>query len=290
VIIDLIKNKIVCDRFLSLVHQALKLGYIDPKTLQQQQQGSVLSPLFANIVLHELDKFLVEKIIPESTKGLRRITNPEYNAIAYARDPKNSKSSIEEKLEALRLMRNIPGMDMLRRDPNYRRSMYIRYLGDFVYLFEGPKKEAFKLKKLIKDFLKDRIGLYLNTENIVLSHINDGFHFLGAQVKTQKTLDFRMKTRSSASQGLPINMRANVRARVRVNVRARVNIIVLLTQKLIKEGFARKNYLGKTLARAMTKFVNLDYTTILKIYISKIHGLLNNSSFTGNRSEIKNLL
>jgi group II intron reverse transcriptase/maturase len=284
VIMDLIKRKVVCDRFLSLVSQALKVGFMDPKTRTAisnigTPQGSVLSPLLANIVLHELDEFLVETTMPENTKGLIRRTNSEYNAIAYARDPKNYKSTVEEKMEVLKLMRNKSRMDVM--DPNYRRSLYIRYADDFVYLFEGPKKEALKIREVIKDFLQNRLGLELNTEKTVVSHINEGFHFLEAQIKTLKNVDFRMKTRTTS--GISITMRANVRARVNMPT-------LLLIQKLIKAGFAHKNHLGETLAKPMTKMVNLDHATIIQIYNSKIHGLLNYYSLTGNRFQTQNLI
>lgn len=282
---DLIKNKIVCDRFLSLVYQALKVGFLDPKTKRVTvskigtPQGSVLSPLLANIVLHELDKYIIETIIPENTKGKRRRTNPEDNAFAYVRDPKNSKSTIEERLEALKIMRNTPRMDV--SDPNFRRSMYIRYADDFVYLFEGPKKEASDIKEKLIFFLQDRIGLELNTGKTIVSHMNEGLYFLGAHIKTLKNVDFRMKTRTV--KGTPITMRANVRARVNMPTK-------LLIEKLIKGGFAHRNQLGKVLAKPMTNMVNLDHATIIQFYNSKIHGMLNYYSFAGNRIEIQNLI
>jgi hypothetical protein len=290
---DLIKNKIVCDRFLSLVNQALKVGFVDPKTKRTTvskigtPQGSVLSPLLANIVLHELDKYIIETIIPENTKGKRRRTNPEYNAIAYVRDPKNAshKYTIEERLEALKIMINTPRMDV--SDPYFIRSMYIRYAYDFVYLFEGPKKKASNIKENLKNFLRERIGLELNTEKTIVSHMNEGFYFLGAHIKTLKNVDYRMKTRTV--KGTPNTMRANVRARVNMPTK-------LLIEKLIKGGFAHRNQIGKVLAKPMTKMVNLDHATIIQFYNSKIHGMLNYYSFKsprggyGNRIDTQNLI
>lgn len=281
---NLLKKKISCDRFLSLISQALKVGYIDPYTQRIQisktgtPQGNVISPLLANIVLHELDKYLTDKLIPENTKGKRRRTNPEYNAIAYARDPKNSKSTIEEKLEALKLMRKTPRMDT--RDPNYRRSMYVRYGDDFVYLFEGPKIEAMIIRDRIKEFLTENTGLELNVEKTVVTHINEGFQFLGAHISTTKNVDFRMKTRTT--NGTPITMRANVRARVNMPTK-------VLIEKLIKAGFARRNNMNKITAKPLTKVVNLDHTTIIQFYNYKIQGLLNYYSFAGNRIEAQNI-
>jgi len=282
---NILKKNIVCDRFLALINKALKVGYIDPNSKRSHisktgtPQASVLSPLLANIVLHELDKYLVEKLMPENTRGARRRTNSEYNAVAYARDPKNLKSTVEEKIVALQLMRKITRMDT--RDPNYRRSMYIRYADDFVYLFEGPKEEAIVIRDRIKQFLIENTGLELNVEKTVISHLNEGFYFLGALIKTSKNVDFRMKTRTA--NGTFITMRANVRARVNMPTK---NLI----EKLIKAGFVRRNQLNQVLAKPLTKLVNLDHATIIQFYNSKILGLLNYYSFAANRIETQNLI
>ena len=282
---NLITKEIKCDRTLSLIRQALSVGYLEPKTKQITKskfgtpQGSILSPLFANIVLHELDKYLYEVVIPQFHKGRRRRTNPAYNAIAYIRNTKNPIASELEKAEALVNMRKVPRMDL--QDPNYRRSMYIRYADDFVYLLEGPKVEAMTIKEMVKTFLKDNTGLELNDEKTIISNIREGFHFLGAYIKTSKHVDFRMKTRTV--KGTPITMRANVRANVNMPTK-------LLIEKLIKSGFARRNNLGQLLASPKTDLINLDHSTIIQFYNSKIYGLLNYYIFARNRIETQNLI
>jgi len=154
---NLLTKEIKCDKFLTIVRKTLSLGYLDPtngKIVTSDlgtPQGSVLNPLLANIVLHELDKYIFDHIVPNFHRGNRRRTNPVYNKIIYARDPKNPKTSELEKKQALKLIRNIPRNDPL--DPSYRRSMYIRYADDFVFLFEGPKNEALIIKEQIKKFL-----------------------------------------------------------------------------------------------------------------------------------------
>ena len=85
---EILKRRVKCERTLTLVHKALKVGYIDPDTKQLVRskigtpQGSVLSPLLANIVLHELDEYLANELMPKYNRGKRRRTNPEYNAVA----------------------------------------------------------------------------------------------------------------------------------------------------------------------------------------------------------------
>lgn len=176
-------------------------------------------------------------------------------------------------------MMTLPRMDT--RDPDFRRSMYIRYADDFVFLFEGPIKEAHVIKEKIKYFLSDVIGLELHDEKTIISHIDKGFHFLGANVRNLKRVDFRMKTRTV--KGSPITMRANVRARVNMPTK-------IMIDKLIKSGFARTSGTGQLLVKPQTKLVNLDHTTIIQFYNSKIHGILNYYSFAANRIEAQNLI
>lgn len=282
VIMNIVSKDIACDRFLSLIRQALKVGYIEPKTGRVMMskigtpQGSVLSPLLANIVLHELDLYLTKEL-QENNKGRRRRTNPEYNKIAYTRHPLN-KSTIEDKAIALERLRISPRMDT--KEPGYRRSMYIRYADDFVILFLGPKSEALNIRDKVKDFLHNNVGLDLNMEKTIVSHMNEGFNFLGAYIKTLKNVDFRMKTKTTNGT---VTMRANVRARVNMPTE---NLIA----KFNKAGFVRNDAYGKVVAKAMTSMVNLDHATIIQFFNSKINGLVNYYTFAANRIETQNLI
>ena len=88
---NLLHKEIKCVRTLELIQKALVVGYMDPKTKRKiisdvgTPQGSVLSPLLANVVLHELDKFITEVLIPQYNRGKRRRTNPEYNKHVHIR-------------------------------------------------------------------------------------------------------------------------------------------------------------------------------------------------------------
>lgn len=285
VIMDLLRRKIVCDKTLTLIHKALKVGYVDPNTKQIVKsdvgtpQGSILSPLLANVVLHELDDFVIHSVIAGYHRGKRRKTNPAYNAIAYARDPKNPCTSEDARKDALAKMRLTPRMDT--RDPNYRRAMYIRYADDFVLLVEGPKTEALEIKERLKNFLKSNTGLELHDEKTLVTHIGEGFHFLGAHIKSLRHVDFRMKTRTV--KGTRISMRANTRASVNMPT----SIII---EKMIKAGIARRNYKKALLANPITNLVNMDHATILQFYNSKVHGIINYYSFARNRVKILNLI
>ena len=270
---ELLRKHIVCERTLELVRKALVVGYLNPKTKRITRtkvgtpQGSVLSPLLANIVLHELDKYLTNVTIPKNSRGKRRRTNPIYNALAHIRHTKKT-STPAERLDALKQMILTPRMDT--KDPNYRRSMYIRYADDFVYLFEGPIAEARVIKEEIKSALFKLTGLELNDEKTLITHLNSGFHFLGAYVKGLKPVNFMMKT--TTTRGSTIRMRASTRARVNMPT-------ARLIEKLVLNGFAKRNHRGIIVARPITRMVNLDHSTIIHYY-----------TFAANRVETQNLI
>lgn len=175
-------------------------------------------------------------------------------------------------------MWEIPRMDP--QDPNYRRSMYIRYADDFVFLLEGPKSEALEIQNIIKKVLEERTGLELNDEKTLITHVSEGFNFLGAHIKVPKHSGFRMST--TTSKGTRITMRANVRARINAPIKT-------LIEKLIKAGLARRDNRNKILSKAVTALVNLDHATILQFYNSKISGLVNYYSLASNRVRLKDI-
>jgi group II intron reverse transcriptase/maturase len=285
VIIDLLKKDIKCDKLLAVILKSLKGGYQDPdtkgrivKTEIGTPQGSVVSPLLANIVLHELDKYVMEEIVATNTVGRRRRTNPVYNKIAVIRDPRKKYSyeaTPQERKDALDLMRRVPRMDPY--DPNYRRAMYVRYADDFVVLFEGPKAEAEIIKQKIGSFLAHNTGLELNDAKTVITNVKEGFKFLGATIVKPQETGSRSKHRSLS--GAHITMRANVRARVNAPMKK-------LIEDLIKVGFAGRDSRQAVVAKPMTSMVNQDHATLLQFYNSKINGILNYYSFAANRSKL----
>lgn len=292
------KKVIVCDRTLSVIKQALTVGFIKNKSKHitnssiGTSQGSVLSPLLANIVLHELDVYLEESVIPDNTKGKRIRANPECNALSNIRYFRKSATQEEKNLALKKMLTLRPpprgggryaprGEGMDNRDPYLKRSMYLRYGDDFVFLFEGPIDEAQVIKKKIQNFLLDKVGLELNDEKTVITHINKGFHFLGAHVKNLRHVNYGVKTKTI--KGTPITLRANVRARINMPTE-------IMIEKLIKNKFAHRNVRGLLLTNPQTNLVNLDHATIVQFYNSKIHGILNYYSFAANRIEIQNII
>ncbi len=80
VMIGTLAEKIHDNRFLRLLRNMLKAGYLEDwkwhPTLSGVPQGSVVSPVLSNIYLHRLDEFVETVLIPEYTKGASRRRNP----------------------------------------------------------------------------------------------------------------------------------------------------------------------------------------------------------------------
>lgn len=118
-----ILNKYISDeRFLTIIRKSLKVGYIDSITKKLVNgkigtpQGSIISPILCNIVLHELDTYMMDVIVPEFTKGRIRATNPVYNKLIALRSNRLGVIDSPESKKALDLMRLTPRYD--HYDPN----------------------------------------------------------------------------------------------------------------------------------------------------------------------------
>ena len=91
--------------------------------------GGVLSPLLANVYLHELDKFVEHELIPAFTAGdKRRKTNPAYNRLEW-QWMKARAAGDRKRARVLDVQRKkLPFKDP--QDPTYRRLRYVRYADD----------------------------------------------------------------------------------------------------------------------------------------------------------------
>ena len=73
IMVQILSEKIHDNRFLRLMRNMLKAGYLEDwrwnATLSGVPQGGVVSPVMSNIYLHKLDNFVETVLIPEYTRG-----------------------------------------------------------------------------------------------------------------------------------------------------------------------------------------------------------------------------
>ena len=178
-------EKIRDNRFLRLVGQMLRAGYLEDwvwnATLSGAPQGGVVSPILSNIYLDRLDKFVETVLLSEYTRGVRRSLNPAHkratNGIWRAR-----KRGDRAAVRALRKQqRTLPALDP--RDPGYRRLRYVRYADDILLGFAGPKAKAEEIKRRLGQFLRDELKLELSQTKTLITHARtDAARFLGYEI------------------------------------------------------------------------------------------------------------
>ena len=80
ILLGILAEKIHDQRFLRLIRNMLKAGYLEDweyhETLSGCPQGGVASPILSNIYLHKLDEFVEQELIPQYTRGASRKVNP----------------------------------------------------------------------------------------------------------------------------------------------------------------------------------------------------------------------
>lgn len=188
VLLAILARDIHDGRLLNLIRLSLKAGALDNWTFLPSHsgtpQGAVLSPLLANIYLHELDVFIEDELVPRYSQGKRRAYSQAYQQLdnearkAWRRGDETTAKQLQQQ------KRHMPSQDT--HDPNYRRLKYIRYADDFLLGFIGSKAEAKDIKAAIGEFLRDKLKLTLSPEKTLITHARTQYaHFLGYAVSTQ---------------------------------------------------------------------------------------------------------
>jgi group II intron reverse transcriptase/maturase len=189
ILMEILADDIKDNRFLKLIRNLLKAGYMEGwtryDTYSGTPQGGVISPLLANIYLNKLDEWVEKSLLPHFNrshdgKGGRR-KNPEYNRLNSAAWRASKKGDNETARMLRRKMKSMPSL--MVDDQEYRKLEYIRYADDFVLGFIGHKHEAKDIKREIGEFLKDRLNLEMSDEKTLITHAGtEKARFLGYEL------------------------------------------------------------------------------------------------------------
>lgn len=186
VVLSILGEKIHDNRFLRLLGNLLKVGYLEEwkyrPTLSGTPQGGIISPILSNIYLDRLDQFVERELIPRFTKGQKRRINPTYVSLREASSRWKNRGDFRQAKELLKAMKQTPSIDT--KDPDYRRLYYVRYADDFLLGFAGPKAEAEEIKGLLREFLHRELRLILSEDKTLVTHAQtEAARFLGYEIK-----------------------------------------------------------------------------------------------------------
>jgi group II intron reverse transcriptase/maturase len=256
ILLGILAEKIHDNRFLRLIRNMLKAGYLEDweyrDTLSGVPQGGTVSPILSNIYLDKLDKFVERELIPRYTRGALRAANPAYRQVdALLRRARRRGDRAEARRLALE-MRTLPSTDPM--DPGYRRLRYLRYADDHLLGFTGPKAEAEKIKAKLAAFLRQTLGLELNQDKTLITH---------ARSQRARYLDYDITVQHSSTK--ISNGRRSANGKITLKVPPNV----------IKTQCARYRKHEKPWHRP--RLQNLDDYDIVRVYGAEYRGVVNYS-------------
>lgn len=201
VLVRILRRRIKDEYFISLIWKFLKAGYMEDwvyhNTYSGTPQGSLISPILANIYLNELDVFMA-KYAESFNCGKGRKINPAYKKPLDVRRGKqewlkrNSAKISEEKRQKVmaeiqelnNYLSTVPYSDPM--DTEYKRVVYVRYADDFLIGVIGSKEDAKQVKTDVGEFIKEQLHLEISPEKTLITHGNDFARFLGYLVTVSR--------------------------------------------------------------------------------------------------------
>lgn len=198
ILLKLLRRRIEDEHFVRLIESMLKAGFLEDwkyhDTHSGTPQGGIISPLLANIYLHELDVEM-SGLIASFDKGTRRKQNRTWlslqSKVKHARQRVEHFRSLGKDIEANQWLEKHGNLrkEMLasppsdQMDPDYRRLRYIRYADDFLIGVIGSRCDAFDIMQHVRGFLACELNLCVSEEKSGVRKATDGVEFLGYGVK-----------------------------------------------------------------------------------------------------------
>ena len=293
IIIDLLKKRIDDEAFIQLIWKFLKAGYMEQwtynRTYNGVPQGAGVSPVLANIYLHELDKFMEKYAETFNTESKRKYFSTAYRtsvdrAYRYRKAGKEIWNDLtdEEKKVRIQKLKELERIEKsltsyVYNDENYKRVQYTRYADDFIIGVIGSKKDAEAIKEDIKIFLQNTLKLEMSDSKTKITHTGDRARFLGYDITVS-----RAQTLTKTANGKTQRCHSGV---VRLLVPREKWVNKLIEYKAIKIKI-NENGKERFLALHRGKLVNRSDIEILARYNAEVRGLYNYYSIANDSYKI----
>jgi group II intron reverse transcriptase/maturase len=286
VLMGCLERKIGDKRLLKLIKGFMEAGYVEDWTYHETYtgipQGRVISPLLANVYLHELDTFVTGLGEVYNTRQKFRRWNPEYQALRYQIHKRRKQvdklkkvkgsddeiSRLRAEIKALLAQgRTMPTQDP--QDPGFKRIRYVRYADDFLVGVIGSKEDAQHILGQIKRYLTEMLKLEVNEDKTRITRMKEGVNFL--------SYDITVHTVDKVVKGIRHGRMTETRV-TREVVKLRVP-----TRKL--EQFCHHRKYGdwfKNKGETRMIMSHLSVPEIISAYNSELRGLANYYMLAGN--------
>ena len=282
-LVSIINRKIKDARLIKLIWKLLKAGYCEDwqyhMTYSGTPQGGICSPIFANIYLHELDKFVVS-LAKDFDKPKKAKFTPEYREIANKLERIRRKLKTaegEEKAEML-VQREILRKELLKtpcKSQTDKKLKYVRYADDFLIGVNGSKEDCVQIKHQLSEFIAGTLKMELSEEKTLITHSNEHARFLGYDVRVRR--DGKIK------HGGPGN-------RTKRTLNGMVELCVPLDEKIMRFLFDKKVIRqtadGKIKPERRKTLLRCTDFEIVSAYNAELRGICNYYSMASNFNKL----
>ena len=199
VLIRCIQKKIKDARLMKLIHKFLKAGYLEDfvyhNTYSGCPQGGIISPILANIYLHELDLYVAE-LSKDFQKPYKSRITAEYSRLS------GRMTRVKQKIKKAEEAGNMTEKERLLKELKELRSQllktpcksqtdkeikYVRYADDFIIGVRGSREDCEEIKRKLSCFIRDSLKMELSEEKTLITHSNTYARFLGYDMRIRRS-------------------------------------------------------------------------------------------------------
>lgn len=282
VLIRCIQKKIKDARLMKLIHKFLKAGYLEDfvyhNTYSGCPQGGIISPILANIYLHELDLY-----VAELSKGFQkpyksRIT-AEYSRLS------GKMTRVKQKIKKAEEAGNMAEKERLLKELKKLRSQllktpcksqtdkeikYVRYADDFIIGVRGSREDCEEIKRKLSCFIRDSLKMELSEEKTLITHSNTYARFLGYDMRIRRSNVIKPNGRGTTQRTMSNHM----------------ELAVPLGDKiqpfLFKHGVVKQKENGELEPVHRNDLLRLTDLEIVSAYDAELRGICNFYYLAGN--------
>ncbi len=284
-LIGFIGGKIKDARIIKLVYKFLKAGYLEDwvyhKTYSGTPQGGIISPLLANIYLHELDKFVMKLKSGFDTpeKGERtpeyRVLHNRIKRLCYHID-RSEGTERESMIAECKELRK-----QLRRTPctaqTDKKLKYIRYADDFIIGVKGDKEDCQWIKSKLSEFIGQTLKMELSDEKTLITHSSQCARFLGYDVRVRRSVTVKRNKK-------------NVKMRT---LNSKAELLIPFDDKIhnfiFSKGIAIQKDNGRLFPVHRNSLLRLTDLEIITVYNDELRGICNYYGIASNFCKLKYL-